>query len=177
MTSILAKMGLTSSPHDPCLYTGYVNSDSTSFSAPLHIGLYVDDFVFYTTDKAHEEAFRRELASHITVDWMGDVDFFLGTAFTWQRLDDGNVSVHLSQAAFTEHLAHRFSVDTMNKTPNMTPYRSGLPIDSIPLSDENDPDLPRRQKVYQSIVGPINWLASNTPVPYTPLTLPLKKKV
>jgi hypothetical protein len=50
----------------------------------------------------------------------------------------------------------------MNKTPNMTPYRSGHPIDSIPLSDENNPDLPRRQKVYQSIVGSINWLASNT---------------
>lgn len=132
------------------------------FMHPLHIGLYVDDFVFYTKDKAHETAFRSELEQHIAVDWMGDVDFFLGTAFTWKRMNDGNISVHLSQATFTEHLAHRFSVDTMNITPNMTPYRSGLPIDSIQASDPNDPDLTRRRKVYQSIVGSINWLATNT---------------
>jgi hypothetical protein len=163
MSSILTKMGLSASLHDPCLYSGHVNTSSgTTFTHPLHIGLYVDDFVFYTKDKAHEAAFKSELAKHIAVDWMGDVDFFLGTAFTWQRLDDGNISVHLSQATFTDHLAHRFSVDTMNKTPNMTPYRSGLPIDSIQASDPNDPDLARRRKVYQSIVGSINWLANNT---------------
>ena len=163
MSSILTKMGLTASLHDPCLYSGYVESSSgQKFQHPLHIGLYVDDFVFYTKDKAHEQAFQSELAKHIAVDWMGKVDFFLGTAFTWNQLDDGNISVHLSQATFTEHLAHRFSVDTMNKTPNMTPYRSGLPIDSIQPSAPDDPDLARRRKVYQSIVGSINWLATNT---------------
>ena len=163
MSSILVKMGLSASVHNPCLYSGHVTSTSTtSFTHPLHIGLYVDDFVFYTKDKAHEAAFCAELAKHIAVDWMGDVDFFLGTSFTWKRLTNDNVSVHLSQATFTEHLAHRFSVDTMNKTPNMTPYRSGLPIDSIQASDPSDPDLPRRRKVYQSIVGSINWLATNT---------------
>ena len=115
-------MGLSASLHDPCLYSGHVNTSSgTTFTHPLHIGLYVDDFVFYTKDKTHEAAFKSELSKHIAVDWMGDVDFFLGTAFTWQRLDDGSISVHLSQATFTEHLAHRFLVDTMNKTPNMTP--------------------------------------------------------
>ena len=44
----------------------------------------------------------------------------------------------------------------------MTPYRSGLPIDAIPHPDANDPDLKRRTKVYQSIVGSINWLATCT---------------
>ena len=93
---------------------------------------------------------------------MGDVDFFLGTAFTWKRHESGHLSVHLCQSAFAEYTAHRFGVDKMNRTPNMTPYRSGMPIDSIPPPDPNDPDGPRRKKVYQSIVGSINWLACCT---------------
>ena len=44
----------------------------------------------------------------------------------------------------------------------MTPYMSGLPIDSIPPPDKHDPDLKRRTKVYQSVVGCINWLATCT---------------
>ena len=44
----------------------------------------------------------------------------------------------------------------MNRTPNMTPYRLGYPIDSIPAADAENPDLARRTKVYQSIVRCIN---------------------
>ena len=87
---------------------------------------------------------------------MGDVNFFLGTAFTWKRHDNGNISVHFSQAAFIEHTAHRFGVNKSPRVPNMTPYRSGLLIDAIPPPDANDPDLKRRTKVYQRIVGSIN---------------------
>ena len=44
----------------------------------------------------------------------------------------------------------------------MTPYRSGLPIDSIPPVDPLYLDLNHRQKIYQSIFGCINWLATCT---------------
>jgi len=50
----------------------------------------------------------------------------------------------------------------MNPVPNMTPYRSGLPIDAIPAADPNEGDFKRRTKVYQGIVGCINWLATCT---------------
>eukprot|EP00804_Cyclotella_cryptica_P014486 CCRYP_004818-RA/>CCRYP_004818-RA protein AED:0.46 eAED:0.37 QI:0/0/0/1/1/1/2/0/357 len=50
----------------------------------------------------------------------------------------------------------------MNPVPNMTPYWSGLPIDAIPPPDPTDPDLKRRTKCYQSMVGCINWLATCT---------------
>ena len=36
------------------------------------------------------------------------------------------------------------------------------PIDSIAPPDADDPDLPRRTKVYQGIIGSINWLATCT---------------
>ena len=42
----------------------------------------------------------------------------------------------------------------------MTPYHSSFPIYSIPPVDPLDPDLNRRQQVYQIIVGCINWLAT-----------------
>jgi hypothetical protein len=143
-------------------------STSSTFDLPttprqeIHIGLYVDDFVFYSKSTEEEELFKQVLASKIKVDFMGDVDYFLGTAFTWKRLPDDHVSVHLGQSAFTEFTGHRFGVDKMNMTPNMTPYRSGYPIDSIDSADPADPDLKRRTKVYQSIVGSINWLATCT---------------
>ena len=93
---------------------------------------------------------------------MGPVDWFLGTAFTWKTHDDGNLSVFLSQTAFTEFMAHRFAVDRFKPVPNMSPYRSGIPIDSIAPPDKHNPDLKSRTKCYQSIVGSINWLATCT---------------
>ena len=117
-TSILRSLGLTASPNDPCLYTGVVNSlnppaqSSTSDSSPLssraqvQVGCYVDDFVFWSADPAEEKLFQDALAAQCKVEFIGDVDFFLGTAFSWKRHDDGNISVHFSQAAFIEHTAH-----------------------------------------------------------------------
>ena len=84
----------------------------------------------------------------------------VGTAFTWLQHSYGNISVHLFQLTFTEFTAHIFLVHTENKVPNMTRYRSGFPIDSIPLIDLLDPDLPHQKQLYQIIVGCINWLAT-----------------
>ena len=125
--------------------------------------------VFFSTDPTLELLFQTELSKHCNVDFMGDVDFFLGTAFTYRRHRDGNLSVHLGQSAFTEHIAHRFGIDGMKRVPNMTPWRCGLPIDSIATADPSDPDLARRHKVHQSIVGCINWLSTNTRPDVTPV--------
>ena len=79
---------------------------------------------------------------------MGDVDYFLRTTCTCNRQDDGHVSVRLAQTAFTKFTDHRFAVGRMSRVPNMTPYRSGLPINTIPSLDAKDPDLKCRTKVY-----------------------------
>jgi hypothetical protein len=109
----------------------------------------VNDFVFYSTDPNVEAHFQSELKKHIKVDFMGDVDFFLGTAYAWQRQDDGHLSVHTSQAAFKDYASHRFSISSMNPVPNMSPYRSGMPINSIPSPADDNPDLERQKTVYQ----------------------------
>ena len=114
--------------------------------------------MFYSSDPAQEALFKTLLQEHIQVDFMGYVDYFLGTAFTWLQHNYGNISVCLCQSAFTEFTAHQFSVHTANKVPNMTPYCSFFPIDSIPYVDPLDLDIMHRKQVYQIIVGCINWL-------------------
>jgi hypothetical protein len=59
-----------------------------------------------------------------------------------------------------EFTAHRFVVGKLNQVPNMTPYQSGIPIDSILPPPIHDPAVKRCMKCYQSIIGSISWLAS-----------------
>ena len=116
ITTILRDMGLVASKHDPCLFSGIISDPESSIPltterTSLDVGLYVDDFVFYSTSSAEEELFQRMLAKHIHVDFMGDAEYFLGAAFTFLRHFDGNLLVHLSQSAFTKFTAHQFGVE------------------------------------------------------------------
>ena len=78
---ILLKMVLKASLHDPCLLSGVLekpNSHNTisEDQSQLHVGLYVDDFVFYSSDPAQEVLLQTLLQEHIQVDLMGDVNYF-----------------------------------------------------------------------------------------------------
>ena len=77
---------------------------------------------------------------------MGPVDWFLGTSFDWKHHGDGELSVNLSQAAYARNLAERYHQHDASFDPSATPYRSGLPIDSIKRSkdDPTDPEVLRR---------------------------------
>ena len=93
---------------------------------------------------------------------MGDVNYLLGTEFNWLKHKDRNIYVNLCQSALTELTAHQFSVQSANFFPNMTPYRSGFPIDSIPPIDPLNPDIPCQRQFYKSIFGCKNWIATYT---------------
>ncbi|EJK66674.1 hypothetical protein THAOC_12382, partial [Thalassiosira oceanica] len=58
----------------------------------------------------------------------------------------------------------RHRLGSSNLNPSCSPYRSGVPIDSVPAAevDESDPAFVRRRHSYQSLVGGLNWLACNT---------------
>ena len=117
-------MGLTASAHDPCLLDGVVDPqddpvDPTSVATdlskapteaaqrqPVYVGIYVDDFVFYSVDPEEKKKFKQELEKRFVVEFMDDADYFLGTAFTWLRHGNDRVSIHLSQTAFTKFTAH-----------------------------------------------------------------------
>ena len=83
-------MGLAASPHDPFLFTGCpcVDSDKPSYataitspSAPIYVGVYVDDFLYFLDDPAVEHEFERLFQEEVKTDFMGQVDWFLGTHF------------------------------------------------------------------------------------------------
>ena len=147
---IIIKIGLNTSPHDPCLL--YITptqppspTDSQHSISQLHIELYVDDLLFYSSNTLKEELFKILPQYHIKVDFVGNFAYFSGKYFIWLTHKDRNILVHLSQSAFTELTAHLLSVHTFHKEPNMTSYCSGYPIESIHPVDPLYPDFIRQK--------------------------------
>ena len=70
----------------------------------------------------------------------------------------------MNQSGFATNFVKQFCRDEWEPTPDATPYRSGVPIDSIaPSKDADDsPAQIRRTEAYQSLVGSIGWLAGAT---------------
>jgi hypothetical protein len=139
------------------------NPTDVTSSIPLTLGIYVDDFVYFSADPAVEAKFQQLLKKYVTVDFMGAMECFPGTHFKWMVTPD-KVKVHLSQTGFALHLVEDNSIHLCNITPDATPYRSGLPINACPESDKDkeSPTLIEHKQKYQSIVGSIGWLAQMT---------------
>jgi hypothetical protein len=77
-------------------------------SAPLSLGLYINNFVYFLEDPAVEALFCCLLAKHCKVDFIGIVEWFLGVRFSWQ-VTASLVAVHLNQSDFATNLVKRFA--------------------------------------------------------------------
>ena len=168
ISAIMEKIGLKPSVHDPCLFIGVPSSSDLPASPDdpaIHVGMYVDDFVYFSESDEVEKRFETLLGKEIEVDFMGTVNWFLGTHFEWADHQNGALSVHLSQGAFAQHLVERHRLHNTNLRPKATPYRSGIAIDTFASAkiDENEyHHFVRRRESYQSLVGSLTCLASNT---------------
>jgi hypothetical protein len=140
INAALKAIGLHANLLDPCLYTGHIinpsNPDAPPTSSPLTLGLYVDDFIYFSDNPNVEQLFEQLLSSLITVDFMGIVEWFLGTHFQWNKTNN-EVSFHLSLTGFAAHLVKDNNAHLRSITPDATPYCSGLLINAIPESDED----------------------------------------
>jgi hypothetical protein len=96
-----------------------------------------------------------KLTSLFPVHLVGVATNYLGIHIHWTDEPDGHLSAHLSQSAFINDLAEHHQLATSN--PVLTPYRSGSHVDTI-TGDSSDSIT----STYQSIVGAISWLVSNT---------------
>jgi hypothetical protein len=167
INAILCSLGLIPSLKDPCLYTGYIcnpaNPSITLSMAPLYLGFYVDDFVYFLQDPAVKELICHLLAECCKVNFMGIVEWFLGVHFSW-RITPSSVAVHLNQSGFATNLVKSFFRQACDVMPTATPYRSGIPINSIaPSVDaDNSPSQIWRKEAYQSLIGSIGWLSCST---------------
>ena len=56
---------------------------SSSQQAPyFYVGIYVDDFIYFSAASDVEASFEQNLKSHTDVDFMGNVNYFLGIKFS-----------------------------------------------------------------------------------------------
>jgi hypothetical protein len=152
---------------DPCLFAGYLKDpdDPTSApsSAPLSLGLYVYNFVYFLENPAVEALFCHLLSAHCKVHFMGIVEWFLGVHFSWW-ISSSAVLVHLNQSGFAANLVESFFRESCNPTPTATPYCSGIPIDVIAPSTNDDVSPAQIQctEAYQSLIRSVGWLAMLT---------------
>jgi len=98
----------------------------------------------------------------VGVDFMGQVSHFLGIEFAWTHHSDGHITVNLTQQSFLETLIESLGFSSLSLSTYTSPYRSGLPIDSIPHEDMSATQRDVLRLQYQSLVGSINWLAHTT---------------
>jgi hypothetical protein len=155
LSSHLCSMGLRQSSLSPCLFVGTL----VEGQPPIYVGIYVDDIIYVSASDEVEHKFESLLSIIGDVDFMGKVSQFWGIEFSWVHHDDGHVSVSLTQQSFAENLVESVNVLTTSTSTFVTPYHSGLSIDSIPPSSLSSQEQHELRLHYQSLVGSLNWLA------------------
>ena len=73
------------------------------------MGLYIDDFMFFSTSDSVESKFQIILSRLVTVDFVGVVEWFIGIHFSW-RLSNGEINVHMNQSGFARNLVENFDL-------------------------------------------------------------------
>jgi hypothetical protein len=87
MKTFLLSLGLCSCENHPCLFIGtLIDGD-----APIYIGLYVNDLIYFSPSDSVEQKFETLLSQLVQVEFMGQVTHFLGIEFSWQFHDDGHL--------------------------------------------------------------------------------------
>ena len=102
IAKILRDMGLTPSNNNPCLLSSgidYVTPSATPRHT-IHVGLYVNNFFFFSESDTEDYYFKQLLNDKVTNDFMGNANFFLGSSFEWNRRPNRHLLVHVSQQAF-----------------------------------------------------------------------------
>ena len=113
VNSILIAVGLQPSLHDPCLFLGVPSSPTSPAAATdksLHLGLYVDDFVYFSEDSAIKKRFERLIAAKLKVKFMGTVNWFLGTHFEWVPRNQLTVPMNSTWSFSASKRSKRFSM-------------------------------------------------------------------
>ena len=155
---LLIEIGLTPLPQSPCIFTGTLIPNE----APIYIGLYVDDMIYFSPSTKTLETFETTFGNKITTTFNGDIDYFLGIKFDTQTHGPKNVSIHMTQTAFIDNLVQDQNLHGESVTTPKTPYRSGYPVDNIPKEDNSLHLQAKYTSMYQHIIGSLNWLAIST---------------
>ena len=100
-SKLLQQLGLKQHPASPCLFTGTILPGKP----PLYLGLYVNDFLYFSKSPEVKETFKTEFSKLISIEWKRDLDYFLSISFDCQqRHPDNHVTIKMHQEAFVDHL-------------------------------------------------------------------------
>ena len=156
----LLAIGLQPCPNAPCIFHGSIIPGK----APLYVGLYVDDFIYFSSDPTVEQAFETLLPSKTTlkIDFNGPIHHFLGIKFTHSISPDGHLTIHLSQEADIQQLLQDNNLHTATTLIKPTPYRSGHPVDTVPNIEMPITHRIDLETKLRAIIGSLNWISSQT---------------
>ena len=157
ISNFFKSIGLQNSPNSPCLFHGKLLPDEP----PIYVGLYVDDFAFFSDSDAVEERFRTLLNAEYTVSYDESLEWFLGMKFDWHETPD-TLKCHVHQEAFILDIVDRHGLTNCNKSTRATPFRSGFPVDNIQPSNLPDNQQQPLTKQFQQLLGDLNWLSIST---------------
>jgi Reverse transcriptase (RNA-dependent DNA polymerase). len=126
--------------------------------------MYVDDFIYFSTDPTVEQAFEHMLPTktNLQVDFNGPIHHSLGVKFTHTKHEDGNLTIHLSQEADVYQLLQDTKMHTSTTVTKPTPYQSGHPVDSVPHADISSQQRIEIETQLCTILGSLNWLSTQT---------------
>ena len=154
----LINVGLMPCANTPCLYSGTLIKGKS----PIYLGMYVDDFIYFSQDKEVEQKLENTLKLLLYVEFSGSPQYFLGLKVKIQNHNNIQ-NIFLSQQLPSLEFIDRVGLSNISATSNATPYYAGFPVDKI----KGDITLPAhvKQKVeddWRSYVGSLNWLSIST---------------
>jgi transposase InsO family protein len=137
------KLNLTQSMMDPCVYYGTLNNEE------VVIALYVDDNFVLGSNSVRERVMKI-LSSEFKMEDLGEVEFATGI-----RVDRNASTLELSQEAFIDKILRKFN---MSESKSVT---TPLPK-VIPSNSKEASILFKDVKLYQQLVGSLNYLSTRT---------------
>ena len=157
ISTFFKSIGLSNLPNSPCMFSSTI----VPGEPPLYVGLYVDDFAFFSVSDKVEEKFKTLLNSTYTVSYEDQLEWFLGMKFEWKKSAQ-NLKCLVHQEAFILDIVDRYNLSDCNTLTRATPFRSGFPVDTIAPSELPEAQQDSLTKKFQQVIGDLNWLSIST---------------
>jgi hypothetical protein len=123
LCAALKDIRLKACAHDPCVFTGILIEGEP----PIYLGVYIDDFKYFSESDAVEKFLKREVGSRLIIDWVGPVNWYLGYCYKWDTTPGQPLSVSITQTAHIESLLTNNNMQDCNAIGS--PFQSGIVID------------------------------------------------
>jgi hypothetical protein len=146
LTQALIKLGYQPLKTDPCVFK-HPNTR-------IFIVVYVDDMLFIGPKGTVFDRAKEDLKKTFEMDDMGEAAYFVGVRITRDRQEK---TISLCQDAYAKKILERFGMENCN--PVATPMAAGA-MEYLVTNKRQATN--EETKLYQSIVGSINYLAWQT---------------